>query len=231
MLALGKHSGHWTSDICAQKSNEESCFNLAWPLPTFSYAIFLEFDYRGDWPNLLETLKVVPQLHVKSVGHHLWVATILVIFLSVQEPVWDLELSGVSDDNHQVLQLSCGQLASPNIHLTASDENENRVPLNKNNQLRQVTCTNEVPKKLATVGSYSSNPHLLLMSTSAFLQTKLAKRRPTPLMEVKANMIFWRPSTFVFRTRRMCWKSSFAMSDCIYKNAHKTTNPCQITKP
>ncbi|KAL0437467.1 UNVERIFIED_CONTAM: hypothetical protein Sradi_0454600 [Sesamum radiatum] len=52
------------------------------------------------------------------------------------------------------------------------------------------------------------------MSMSAFLQTMLAKRRPIPLIEVKANMIFCFPSTLVFCTRRMCWKSSFATSDC-----------------
>ena len=55
--------------------------------------------------------------------------------------------------------------------------------------------------------------YLLFMSTSAFLQTILAKRRPIPLMEVRANIIFCFPSTLVFSTRRMCWKSSFATSD------------------
>ncbi len=54
----------------------------------------------------------------------------------------------------------------------------------------------------------------LLMSTSAFLHTRFANRRPTPLIEVRANMIFCLPSTFVLSTRRICWKSSFAMSDC-----------------
>ncbi|KAL0370503.1 UNVERIFIED_CONTAM: hypothetical protein Sangu_0368400 [Sesamum angustifolium] len=52
------------------------------------------------------------------------------------------------------------------------------------------------------------------MSMSAFLHTILAKRRPIPLIEVKANMIFCFPSTLVFCTRRMCWKSSFATTDC-----------------
>ena len=51
------------------------------------------------------------------------------------------------------------------------------------------------------------------MSTSAFLQTILAKRRPIPLMEVRANMIFCFPSTFVLSTRSMCWNSSFATKD------------------
>jgi hypothetical protein len=51
------------------------------------------------------------------------------------------------------------------------------------------------------------------MSMSAFLHAMLEKRRPTPLMEVSANMIFCFPSTFVFSRRRMCWKSSPAISD------------------
>lgn len=57
-------------------------------------------------------------------------------------------------------------------------------------------------------------PNLLFMQTSAFLQTILANRLPIPLMEVRANIMFCLPSTFVFSTRRMCWKSSFATRDC-----------------
>jgi len=57
-------------------------------------------------------------------------------------------------------------------------------------------------------------PNLLFMSTSAFLQQMLANRLPIPLIEVRANIIFCFPSTLVFSTRRMCWKSSFATRDC-----------------
>ena len=46
--------------------------------------------------------------------------------------------------------------------------------------------------------------HRLFMSTSAFLQQMLEKRRPIPRMAVRANMIFCLPSTLVFSTRRMC---------------------------
>ena len=56
--------------------------------------------------------------------------------------------------------------------------------------------------------------HRLLMSTSAFLHTRLAKRRPIPRMEVMAYMTFCLPSTLVLSTRRMCWNSSPATSDC-----------------
>ena len=42
----------------------------------------------------------------------------------------------------------------------------------------------------------------------------LEKRRPTPLIEVRANMTLTLPSRLVLSTRRMCWKLlSFIMSD------------------
>merc|ERR1719424_2625917 len=42
----------------------------------------------------------------------------------------------------------------------------------------------------------------------------LEKRRPTPLIEVSANITLTLPSRLVFSTRRMCWKfDSFMMSD------------------
>lgn len=74
---------------------------------------------------------------------------------------------------------------------------------------------------------YQWQNYLLFMSTSAFLQTIFAKRRPIPLIEVIANMIFCFPSTFVFCTRRMCWKSSFATSDC---QNHHIRNSEQMKK-
>lgn len=58
-------------------------------------------------------------------------------------------------------------------------------------------------------------PHRLLRSTSAFLQQMLEKRRPMPLMAVRAYMIFCLPSTFVFSTRRMCVKLSLPTRDCV----------------
>ena len=56
--------------------------------------------------------------------------------------------------------------------------------------------------------------HLLLRSTSAFLQQMLEKRRPIPLMAVRAYMIFCLPSTLVLSTRRMCVKLSLPTRDC-----------------
>jgi len=57
-------------------------------------------------PDLLETLKIISQLHVKSIGNNLGVFPILVILLSVKKPVWDLELARVSNDCHEVINLS-----------------------------------------------------------------------------------------------------------------------------
>lgn len=50
------------------------------------------------------------------------------------------------------------------------------------------------------------SPARLLRSTSAFLQTKLEYRRPTPVILVRAYMTFCLPSTFVFNKRIMYWK-------------------------
>ena len=48
-------------------------------------------------------------------------------------------------------------------------------------------------------------PYRLLRSTSAFLQTRLEYLLPTPLIFVKANIVFSLPSTLVFNSRRMCY--------------------------
>ena len=71
----------------------------------------------------------------------------------------------------------------------------------------------------------SGGAHRLFRSTSAFLQAMLEKRRPTPLMLVRANMTLTLPSRLVFSTRRMCWKlDSFMMSDL---RARETEGPAQ----
>lgn len=47
-------------------------------------------------------------------------------------------------------------------------------------------------------------------STSAFLHTRFEYRRPTPLILVRAYMIFCLPSTLVLSRRRMYWKLDFS---------------------
>jgi hypothetical protein len=138
-------------------------------------------------PDLLQPLEVIAHLHVETVGNDLRATTILVVLLPVQEPVGDLELTRVVDDDHEVLKLLGGELAGPGTRLRKGK-----------------------PRLLAQ----GKDAYRLLRSTSAFLHTMLAKRRPTPLMEVIAYMIFCLPSTFVFITRIMCWKLSPETSDC-----------------
>jgi hypothetical protein len=70
-------------------------------------------DVPIDPPDLLEPLKVIPELHVKGVGNDLGESTILVVLLPVKEPVGDLELAGVGNDSHEALKLLWGQLTSP----------------------------------------------------------------------------------------------------------------------
>ena len=53
----------------------------------------------------------------------------------------------------------------------------------------------------------------LLTSISAFLQMRSAKRRPRPLILVRAKTTFRLPSTLVLRIRRMCWNSWLCIND------------------
>lgn len=63
-------------------------------------------------PDLLQALKIIPELHVQSIGDNLGIFAILVILLPVQEPVGDLELARVGHNHHQVIKLSSCQLTS-----------------------------------------------------------------------------------------------------------------------
>ncbi len=67
------------------------------------------------------------------------------------------------------------------------------------------------------------SPALLAMSTSAFLQQMLEKRRPIPLIEVSAYMIFSLPSTLVLSRRRMCWNSMPMRREPILLRVHTNT--------
>jgi hypothetical protein len=85
-------------------------------------------------PDLLEPLKVVPELHIKGVGDDLREPAVLVILLPVEEPVRHLELPRVGHDRHQALQLIRRQLAGPahspkhhNISATSSPERSDNI--------------------------------------------------------------------------------------------------------
>ncbi len=142
-------------------------------------------------PHPLETLEVLTELLVENVGVGLSVLAVLDVLLPVKEPIGDLELTGVLDDVDDLVDLIVGQLAGPVI--IANGEKSARM-----NDRKTKEC----------------NANLLFRSTSAFLHTTLAKRRPTPLMAVRAKTIFCLPSMFVLSTRRMCWKSSCCTKAC-----------------
>lgn len=126
--------------------------------------------------DLLEALEVLTELGVDTVGEDLSVLAIDNVALPVKEPGGDL-VWRVLDD--VFARLGCG-----NIHCRGF-------------------------WMMVTMRSSSSevrSPARLLRSTSAFLQTKLEYRRPTPFILVKAYMTFCFPSTFVFNKRMMYWK-------------------------
>lgn len=56
-------------------------------------------------PNLFQSLQVISQLRVNRIRQNLIIFAIDDIFLSVQKPRGDLELSGVLDDSHEALKL------------------------------------------------------------------------------------------------------------------------------
>jgi hypothetical protein len=128
-------------------------------------------------PDFLQSLKIITKFRVDTIGQDLGVLAVDNILLSVQEPCRDLELGGVLDDGDDTFQLVRVQLSST--------IEENVLRLHAQPTFKRT--------------------HRLLRSTSAFLQTKLEYRRPTPLISVKANIIFRFPSTLVFSKRRICY--------------------------
>jgi len=126
--------------------------------------------------DLLQTFKVVTELGVNTVGKDLVVLSVNNIPLPVKEPCWNLELRRVLDDSNNSLKLIRVEFSSP-------DHKCQRMRLKESHNIT----------------------HRLLRSTSAFLQTMLAYRRPTPLISVKAYMILRFPSTLVLSRRRMCY--------------------------
>lgn len=67
--------------------------------------------------DLLETLKVLTHLVVKTVGEDLGVGTVLDVLLPVKEPGGDLVLQGVLDDVDDALKLIVGELTSALVHV------------------------------------------------------------------------------------------------------------------
>jgi hypothetical protein len=62
--------------------------------------------------DLLEALDIVTELCVNVLGKDLRVLSRLEVLLPIQEPKWDLELTGVLDDGNKLLDLISGELSS-----------------------------------------------------------------------------------------------------------------------
>ncbi|GMR48760.1 hypothetical protein PMAYCL1PPCAC_18955, partial [Pristionchus mayeri] len=78
--------------------------------------------------DLLETLEILTPLVVDSGGENLGGLSVLVVSLSVEEPVRDLVLGGVLHDGGDLLDLLLGELSSAsgdvNVGLAAADKGE-----------------------------------------------------------------------------------------------------------
>lgn len=136
--------------------------------------------------NLLEALEILTELGVDTVGEDVGVLAIDDIALSVDEPCRDLVLGGVLEDGDDTLELFGGELTSA-VTLLVYFEHIG-------------FCVKE-------------KSYRLFRSTSAFLQTKLEYRRPTPLILVKAYITFCFPSTLVLRRRRICLSLAHGIFD------------------
>lgn len=62
--------------------------------------------------DLFQSLQVISQLRLQVVGQDVVVLTVNNVFLSVQEPSWDLVLGWVLQDGDDTLKLFLGQLTS-----------------------------------------------------------------------------------------------------------------------
>lgn len=63
-------------------------------------------------PDLLEPLKIVTDLSLEVVGVDLEELAVTDVLLTVEEPIRDLELAGLHDDGHELVNLSGRELTS-----------------------------------------------------------------------------------------------------------------------
>lgn len=81
---------------------------------------YLGEETRAIIPNLLQTLKIVTELDVETVGGDLCALSVLDIFSSVHEPCGDLVISRVLDDVDQVINLSLGKFSGTLFEIDVS---------------------------------------------------------------------------------------------------------------
>lgn len=72
--------------------------------------------------DLLQALKILAKFGVDAVGQNLGVFAINDIALTIEEPRWDLILSGVLDDGDDSLEFFRGELTSAVISLLVPDD-------------------------------------------------------------------------------------------------------------
>lgn len=70
--------------------------------------------------DLLQSLQVISQLGLQTVSKNVEVLTGDLVFLSVQEPSWDLVLTWVLHDGDDSLQLFLGQLTGTLVQVNVS---------------------------------------------------------------------------------------------------------------
>jgi hypothetical protein len=125
--------------------------------------------------DLLQSLQILTELAVHTVGEDLVVLAVHNVALSVEEPGWDLVLGWVLDDGDDALEFFGGKLAGAAdgllVLIHPDDRGEGHV-------------------------GWARELYRLLRSISAFLHTKLEYRRPTPLILVMAYITFSFPSTW-----------------------------------
>ena len=75
--------------------------------------------------DLLQSLQILTQLVVQSIGRELGELSVFDVPLSIEEPVGDLELARIVDDREQLFDLVLGQLTGPlrqvDVGLLAAD--------------------------------------------------------------------------------------------------------------
>jgi hypothetical protein len=68
-------------------------------------------------PNLLHPLNIITQLGIEVLGKHLRVLSRLEILLPVKEPQWDLKLTGILDDGHELFDFIGGEFSGAFVHV------------------------------------------------------------------------------------------------------------------
>ena len=120
-------------------------------------------------PDLLQALKVISELDIQEVRCELGRFSVSVISLSVEEPVGDLELAGVGEDGHYLLNVFgsdfTGSFAEVNVSLLADQVRESAAAsLNGSKGVHHLASSINVgvlnTKDVLEVVLHNKGPHL-----------------------------------------------------------------------